>query len=164
MEVAAQAGTVNVWGPSGILVASLQPGKALGFSLAPATGVRETTVDIYGQLRDGYILTDELSNVSYKLQGTGLNPLVGKWVDVKGTIVNPSASAPLLVSVSAIDGQAGPGASPAGRRGPSIISPVGLILLIVVVAAGVCAGLYAANAGCGSTSGPTPVPVTPSAP
>ena len=105
LEVAAQGGPAEVRTPAGVLVARLEPGKALSFAIqvapqssspapsqqnpvptsaAPALPTAGTQLTLHGILRKDhpgryghYLLTDSATNVTYELQGAGLDDLVG---------------------------------------------------------------------------------------
>jgi hypothetical protein len=153
LKVAAQVGTAEVRNPGGALVARLEPGKAFSFALqsaqqqqnpstaapqqnpaptasgqsAPPSGTQLTLHGILHKDHPGryghFLLTDLASNVTYELQGQGLDDLVGASVEVTGstfeTTPAPGASKVLSVSdihqmpLSEIRGEV-PGAAPAG--------------------------------------------------
>src|SRR5580704_11884189 len=122
LKVAAQGGAAEVRNPAGLLVARLEPGKALNFSLqqqnstptppqqnpTPTAGVQLT---IHGILRKDhpgryghFLLTDMASNVTYELQGPDLDDLVGASVEVTGSTYDRAAAsgASKVMSVSDI--------------------------------------------------------------
>lgn len=169
IEVAAQQGETDVWTSSGNLVARVEPGKPLSFTMnamgGPANGVK-----LQGILRPHYLLTDEQTNVTYQLQGSGLDKLVGTSVEATGAVLggNPAAGTPPVVAISNVvkmnnydaamgEGQQG-GAAPAAS-GP-IWTTGSIIFLIAVAAAGTIIGLAAA----GVFSSSQPPPVTPATP
>jgi hypothetical protein len=130
LEITAQSGTAEVRNQAGGLVARLETGKAASFvvqdqnaaptgSPAPAssqgssaaTAAVGTQLTIHGILRKDhagkyghYLLTDLASNVTYELQGSELEDLVGGSVEVTGSIFDaaPAAGAVKVVSVSDI--------------------------------------------------------------
>jgi len=170
IEVAAQEGETDVWTSSGNLVARVEPGKTLSFAMNAAEGPANG-VTLHGILRTHYLLTDEQTNVTYQLQGSGLDMLVGASVEVTGTVLggNPAAGTPPVVAVSnavkmnmdyaaMAEGQQG-GARPAGQT--SIWTTASIIFLILVAIGGTLIGLAASGA---FSSGPPKVPVTPSTP
>jgi hypothetical protein len=150
LKVAAQVGTAEVRNPGGALVARLEPGKAFSFTLqsaqqqpstvapqqnpaptasgqsAPPAGTQVTLHGILHKDHPGryghFLLTDLASNVTYELQGQGLDDLVGASVEVTGSTFDtppaPGASKVLSVSdihqmpLSEIRGEV-PGAAPA---------------------------------------------------
>jgi hypothetical protein len=132
LKVAAQGGAAEVRNPAGVLVARLEPGKVLSFVVqvspqnanttplqqnptpttvgqaAPPTGVQLT---LHGVLRKDhpgryghYLLTDMATNVTYELQGPGLDDLVGASVEVTGSTFDTTAAegASKVMSVSDI--------------------------------------------------------------
>lgn len=168
IEVAAQEGETDVWTSTGNLVARVEPGKTLSFAInttgGPANGVK-----LHGILRPHYLLTDEQTNVTYQLQGSGLDMLVGASVEATGTVLggNPAAGTPPVVAVSNVvkmnndyaamsDGQQG-GAAPAAQ-GP-IWNTGSIIFLIIVAIGGTLLGLGAAG-----VLSPSSKPVTPATP
>lgn len=172
VEVAAQAGETDVWTSSGNLVARVEPGKTLTFTLdeASTSGIPANGVRIYGILRPHYLLTDEQTNVTYRLQGSGLDALIGSSVTVTGTVLggNPGSNTPPVVTVAnvvkmgnsaemAALGQQG-GATPAAQ-GP-VWNKSSIIFLVVVAVAGTLLGLAAAGV---FSSGPSH-PATPATP
>jgi hypothetical protein len=130
IEVAAQGEPAEVRNPAGVLVASLDAGKALSFAVqdtpqAPSTpqqtlpqtpsGQASATVGsqitVHGVLRKDhagryghYLLTDASTKVTYELQGPDLEDLVGAQVEVIGSIFDrtPAEGATRVVSVSDI--------------------------------------------------------------
>ena len=115
LEVAARGGSAEVRSPAGVLVARLEPGKVLTFSIqapqqaptAPALNQNSSTpaseqasspppgaqLTIHGVLRKDhpgryghYLLTDFATRVVFELQGVGLDDLVGASVEVTGSI------------------------------------------------------------------------------
>jgi hypothetical protein len=172
VEVAAQTGETDVWTSTGNhLVARVEPGKVLTFAVdeTNAGGMAANGVKIYGILRPHYLLTDEKTNVTYQLQGSGLEEMIGASVVVTGAVLggNPESKIPQVVTVSNIAkvnpdielafAQQG-GARPAATGGV-MWSTGSIIFLIVVIIGGTLLGLGAAGV---LTSGPSPVtPTTP---
>ena len=170
IEVVAEEGESAVWTSNGNLLARIEPGKTLSFALneaaagTPANGVR-----LSGILRPHYLLTDEITNVTYQLQGADLEALIGASIEVSGTVLggNPSSSVPQVVAVSSVtklnpnlaaaDGQQG-GAAPAGQ-GP-LVDKKSIIFLIAIAIAGTLIGLGAS----GAFSSGAPPAVTPATP
>jgi hypothetical protein len=121
IKVAAQDGAAEVRNQTGLLVARLEPGRALSFALQappqnspptpsqqtapppaagqapPAAGVQLTLHGILRKDHPGryghYLLTDLATNLTYELQGTGLDDLVGASVEVTGTTFDTAAAA-----------------------------------------------------------------------
>lgn len=118
LKVTAQDGPAEVRNPAGLLVARLEPGKALDFSVqpqssnptlpqptptpaageqAPPTGGVQLT--LHGILRKDhpgryghFLLTDMPTNVTYELQGPDLDDLVGASVEVTGSTYDRAAA------------------------------------------------------------------------
>ena len=121
IKVAAQDGAAEVRNQTGGLVARLEPGRALSFAIQappqnstptpsrqtatpsaagqapPSAGVQLTLHGILRKDHPGryghYLLTDVATNVTYELQGTGLDDLVGASVEVTGTTFDTAAAA-----------------------------------------------------------------------
>jgi hypothetical protein len=118
LKVTAQSGPAEVRNPAGLLVARLEPGKALNFSVQqqnstptppqqnptpaagdqapPAGGVQLT---LHGVLRKDhpgryghFLLTDMATNITYELQGPDLDDLVGASVEVTGSTYDRAAA------------------------------------------------------------------------
>jgi hypothetical protein len=143
LEVTAQGGPAEVRNAAGAMVAHLEPGKALTFSIqdaqpappaqpqsaSPVFGIGSQTqqVTIHGVLRKDhagryghYLVTDILSKNTYELQGPGLDDLVGASVEATGTLYDtaPAEGASKVLSVSDVhqfSSNENPGAAPATR-------------------------------------------------
>jgi hypothetical protein len=133
LKVAAQGGVAEVRNPAGVLVARLEPGKVLSFvvqvsppnpnaaplpqnSIPPAEGQAAppssgVQLTLHGVLRKDhpgryghYLLTDVATRVTYELQGSGLDDLVGASVEVTGSTFDTTAAegASKVMSVSDI--------------------------------------------------------------
>jgi hypothetical protein len=132
LKVAAQGGAAEVRNPAGLLVARLEPGKALSFAVQvsqqnstptppqqnstptaggqapPPAGVQLTLHGILRKDHPGryghFLLTDMATNVTYELQGSGLDDLVGASVEVTGSTYDTAAApgASKVMSVSDI--------------------------------------------------------------
>src|SRR6202041_3520034 len=127
LRVAAQGGAVEVRNNAGVLVARLDAGNALSFAVqvqqetpaapaqnpAPASGQAApptgTQLTVHGILRKDhpgryghFLLTDLTSNVTYELQGPGLDDLVGASVEAIGSVYQgtPAEGATQVISVS----------------------------------------------------------------
>jgi hypothetical protein len=130
IRVTAQGGPAEVRNPAGLLVARLEPGKALNFSVQqqnstptppqqnptptageqapPPAGVQLTLHGILRKDHPGryghFLLTDLATNVTYELQGPDLDDLVGASVEVTGSTYDRAAAsgASKVMSVSDI--------------------------------------------------------------
>ena len=130
LKVTAQNGPAEVRNPAGLLVARLEPGKALSFSVqqqnstptppqqspAPTAGEQApppagVQLTLHGVLRKDhpgryghFLLTDTATNVTYELQGPDLDDLVGASVEVTGSTFDSAAApgASKVMSVSDI--------------------------------------------------------------
>jgi hypothetical protein len=131
LRVDAQGGAAEVRNPAGSLLARLDPGKALSFAVqtrqqdptappqtsAPtassgqATPPVGTQLTLHGILRKDhpgryghFLLTDLATNVTYELQGPGLDDLVGASVEATGSTFDatPAAGSSRVVAVSDI--------------------------------------------------------------
>jgi hypothetical protein len=132
LRVVAQGGVAEVRDPAGVLVARLDSGKALTFAVqvpqqnpttppspqnAPPTASSQaptptgTQLTIHGVLRKDhpgryghFLLTDVATNVTYELQGSNLDDLVGASVEVTGSTfeTTPAEGASKVLSVSDI--------------------------------------------------------------
>jgi hypothetical protein len=163
IEVAAQEGATEVRSSQGALVARLEPGMVLSFTLAQANGnTQEGGGGICGDLQPNHQLIDMFTQVTYQLQGSGLDAYIGKSIRVTGAAQGaPSGSEPRVFVVSSVKQLNrpcinGPGAAPAAV---SAVTKGGVVFLILIAAGGSLLGVAAAG-GFGSS----PSPVTPSAP
>ena len=125
LEVAAQGGAAEVRTAAGVLLARLETGKAMGFTVqdlpqvptappttsgqaAPEPGTQLTLHGIVRKDHAGryghYLLTDVATKITYELQGPGLDDLVGAQVEVIGSIFDQPAAegASRVLSVSDI--------------------------------------------------------------
>jgi len=132
LKVAARGGAAEVRNPAGLLVARLEPGKALSFTVQvapqnstptppqqnptptaggqtpPPAGAQLTLHGILRKDHPGryghFLLTDMATNVTYELQGPGLDDLVGASVEVTGSTYDTAAAegASKVMSVSDI--------------------------------------------------------------
>jgi hypothetical protein len=119
--VAALKGSVRVTNSSGVLVASLEPGRNLSFDpQAGAAGPTRASGCLV--LKDGkYLLTDETTRVTLQLQGPGLEKEVGNRVEVTGA-VDPApavAGATQLINVRTVNRQAKGCSSLAAAKPPA---------------------------------------------
>jgi hypothetical protein len=151
-EVEAEEGESDVWTPSGLLLARIEPGKTLNFSISQAAGTQANpkALTLCADLNSNYLIRERTSNVTYELQGVGLDKYLYKTVKVIGTPVGVPASPsdPQLLQVSKIE-----------KKSTCEGGVEWLTLLILIGFGGAIGGL--AYAG-GVT--PTPHPVTPATP
>jgi hypothetical protein len=93
VEVAAISGAVQVKNGTGVLLAQVLPGKGLAFSMqASGAAPAEKLTGILTESKGHYFLTDQTAGVRVELVGPDLAKLVGKVVEVTGTL-DPSAPA-----------------------------------------------------------------------
>lgn len=119
LKVTAQGGAAEVRNPAGLLVARLEPGKALSFAVQvpqnptpappqqnptptageqapPPAGVQLTLHGILRKDHPGryghFLLTDMATSVTYELQGPNLDDLVGASVEVTGSTYDTAAA------------------------------------------------------------------------
>ena len=125
LEVVAKGGAAEVRTAAGTLLARLETGKAMGFTVqdspqvpaaspttsgqaAPEPGTQLTLHGIVRKDHAGryghYLLTDVATKITYELQGPGLDELVGAQVEVIGSIFDQPAAegASRVLSVSDI--------------------------------------------------------------
>jgi len=166
LEVAAQTGETDVWTSAGNLVARVEPGKTLSFDVGAAAGAPPANgVKLHGILRPHNLLTDDQTNVTYQLQGSGLEPLVGASVEVSGTVLGGASTSatPAVVAVSnavKLNSLAAMGEGQQGGAAPSANAPIwnksSIIFLIIVAIGGTLLGLAAAGELGNGTSSVTP--------
>jgi hypothetical protein len=113
LKVSAQGGAAEVRNPAGALVARLEPGKVLSFAIQAAPQATPTGMQLtlHGILRKDhagryghFLLTDLATKVTYELQGSGLDDLVGAAVEVTGSTFDtkPAEGASKVLSVADI--------------------------------------------------------------
>lgn len=145
ISVASRRGAAEILNSSGVLVASLQPGRALVMNAQPEA----TTVTLSGQVisKDGhYFLTDTTTNVTVQLEGAKVAKYAGKQVVIQGTVVTGSqaaAGASQLIQVVSIESLSAGGASSAAAGGLSGAAKAAIIG--GVSAAGAVVGMAAAG-------------------
>jgi hypothetical protein len=162
VEVAALAGSFRVLNARGVLVANIGSGRSL--SLEPQAGGGPSILTGTLRLVGGhYLLTDETTNVTAELSGTGLSKEVGSRIEVTGAMdptASPVTDASQFIRVTAVKhlgkGAAGSsGTAAAGSGGGSGVAiSVGTIAIIGgVAAAATLGGLAAAGKLPGQGSG-----------
>jgi len=162
IEVAAQEGASEVRSSQGALVAHLEQGTVLSFTLMQANGTQQIVNEICGDLDENHQLIDMLTQITYQLQGSGLDAYIRKSIRITGTVQGvPSGSQPRVFLVSSVKQLNhpcvnGPGAAP---EAVSALTRGSLVFLILVGAGGALLGVGAAGG-----FGTSPSPVTPSTP
>ena len=157
MEVMATGGEAEVRTPTGELVARIESGKVLSFTTGGG-GKDSSIAEIQGILRKDssghYLTTDMLSNVTFQIQGSGLEKYLGASVAIDGTVMGglASASDPQIIQAVHVTnlnatyegagGQNNGGVQPAVKGGFNRSS---IIFLIVITVGGTLLGLAAAG-------------------
>ena len=91
VRVAALEGALRVTNSEGILVARVRPGAPIEFEPQAAGAAAPSRLSGCLAMTAGkYLLTDETTNVTAELKGSGLQTQVGNWVEIVGTM-DPSA-------------------------------------------------------------------------
>jgi len=91
VQVAALTGALRVTNSKGILVSRVMPGAAIEFEPQAAGAAAPSRLSGCLVMTAGkYLLTDETTNVTAELKGSGLQTQVGNWVEIVGTM-DPSA-------------------------------------------------------------------------
>lgn len=144
IQVAALMGSGRVSGANGILIATVPAGTALDLEPQAAGASTSSTLTGVLQFKDGvYLLTDDVSQVTYSLHGAGFDPFVHKCVEVTGTIEvssQPPAGASQVLRVLSIRESKDckhPGA------GALLHSPKVIVAGVAIAAAGATAGVLA---------------------
>lgn len=146
IELAALTGSFRVLNSRGVLVANVPSGHAL--ELEPQT--TETASKVTGTLRQAgghYLLTDETTNVTVELAGTGLSKEVGNRIEATGQLdptATPVTDASQFIRVSAVKhlgkGAAGSsGAAAAGKGGGAAAGHGALSVTTIAIIGGVAA-------------------------
>jgi hypothetical protein len=157
VKVVAIAGNGEVRNRQGALVARVLSGTAL--QVQAVGGNKAVLTGVLQEQNGKYLLTDETSKITVELRGSNLKKLVGKKIQVNGSVVagaTPSAGAAQVVSVAsatvlaagAAGGTAagGAGGAPAGAGASAGISTTTIVVGGAAVAAGgTVAGLAAAG-------------------
>lgn len=142
LRVAALNGSVEVRNEQGILLARLRPGMAMEFRPPQAGAAAATQIRGCLERRDGrYVITDETTNVTVELQGTGLENEVGNRIEVSGEVVagaTPAAGASQVVKISSMKrlarGCGAPAAAVAAGAGAGVSTAVIAGIAIAAVA------------------------------
>jgi hypothetical protein len=159
VQVAALSGSAQVANGQGVVVATIPAGKALDLDPQAAGGAAAAHLTGCLHKKNGkYILTDETTNVTVELQGSGLDTEVGNRVDITGSMIpgaTPAQGATQVTRVSNISrlgkgcgtkaGAAGAaGAARAGAAAGISITTIAIIAGVGATAA-VVGGLAAAG-------------------
>ena len=143
VEVAALSGAVEVKNGTGVLLAQVLPGQALAFTIqASGAAPAEKLTGVLTESDGHYFLTDQTAGVRVELVGTDLGKLVGKLVEVTGTLdtsATPAASAAHVVNVVSVRVVAAASkavaAASTGAKVGSVLSSHTVIIAGVAVAA-----------------------------
>jgi len=147
--VAAIRGPVEVRDPAGLLLANLEAGRTLMFDPQGQQPGAAAPVKITGllQRKDGrYLVTDEVSQVTFEVTGAGLDRHVNSRVEISGAIdpaAKPVAPATQVVKVTKAIGLSG--APPAGAGGWAALAPAAKTAIIGGVLVGATVGVLAAT-------------------
>lgn len=119
--VMAKGGPVNVHNSSGVLLAMVWPGDALEFDPQAAGASGSSTITGVLKKKDGkYTLKDCKTNVTFEVQGSGLEQYVGKTVEVNGAMVSgvkPVSGATQVLNASSVMNSGGCKMGKAGKAG-----------------------------------------------
>jgi len=143
VEVAALSGAVQVKNETGVLLARVLPGQALAFTIqASGAAPPEKLTGVVSESNGHYFLTDQTAGVRVELVGNDLGKMVGKLVEVSGTLepsatAAPSASHVVNVITIRVVAQASKAVAAAGTgaRVGSFLSSHAVIVAGVAVAA-----------------------------
>lgn len=103
LQVAALAGGLRVTNGAGLLLAEVPEGRALEFAVQAAGAAPPTTLTgKVVQSRGHYLLTDDTAGVTVELKGPNLAALVGKRVEVTGTLDTAAQAAEGATQVLAV--------------------------------------------------------------
>jgi hypothetical protein len=152
--VAVLHGKLHVTNAHGLLVAKLIPGTALEFE--PQGESADTRSKFTGTLRKQkgkFLLTDETTNVTAEIRGTGFGSKLGKHVEVTGqldptaTPVAPATQVIVVESIKLAPAAAGAGAAGGGVATAAGATAAGISATTVAVVAGVAAAGTVAGLG-----------------
>jgi hypothetical protein len=143
VEVAALSGSVLVKNQTGVLLGRVLPGQALAFTIqeygaAPAEKLTGRLTEHNGH----YFLTDHTAGIRVELVGKDLAQMVGKMVEVSGTLDTSATAAPsaahvvnvITIRAVSVASKAGAAAG-AGAKVGSALSSHGVLIAGVAVAA-----------------------------
>jgi hypothetical protein len=172
-EVAAQQDELQVSAPSGEVLARIEPGTILSFSVGQTAGATTTTTRstslFCGDLKANYQLTDAITNVTYQLQGADLAQYVGSAIRITGTLTGTkSGSTPQVLVVSSVrklnhSCAKDVGAAPSAAAPAPILASTGnkIALAVLVAAGGTLLGVGVSSAASGSAAASLPAPQQP---
>lgn len=156
LRVAVLAGSVRVLNLHGTLVANVAAGSALAFE--PQTPSARILTHITGILVDQnghFLLTDRVTHVTVEITGQGLPAVVGRLVQVTGSVspdATPVAGATEVIAatqVQTVGAQPGSGAAAAGAGGATSGGAIGITTVAIlggVAVAATLGGLAASGA------------------
>ena len=94
VEVAALSGAVQVKNETGVLLARVLPGQALAFTIqVSGAAPPEKLTGVLTETDGHYFLTDQTAGVRVELVGNDLGKMVGKLVEVSGTLDTSATAA-----------------------------------------------------------------------
>ena len=100
VEVSALSGAVQVKNETGVLLARVLPGQALAFTIqASGAAPPEKLMGVLSESNGHYFLTDQTAGVRVELVGSDLGKMVGKLVEVSGTLDTSATAAPSAAHV-----------------------------------------------------------------
>ena len=161
VTVSTTSGKAEVWNAAGLLVAQVFPGEPI--EMQPADPARIQLSGVVQKTGPFFTLKDETLHITVELRGPNLAALVGKQVQVSGTIVSGVSPAPLaseIVNVARAEavpgavGASGAGAAAAAAAVTPGMSTAATVAIIGGVAVAATAGGLAA-AGTFGGSGPS---------
>ena len=142
IHVASFKGGAHVSGANGILLANVPAGTALELNPQAAGAATPSSISGVLQSKNGaFLLSDDMTNVTYTLMGAGFEPFAGKCVEVTGgidTSVQPATGSTQVIRVLTIKESKN-----CKRAGSFWHSPKVIIAGVAVAAAGTTAGVLA---------------------
>ena len=149
VEVAALSGAVEVKNETGVLLAQVLPGQALAFTIqASGAAAPERLTGVLRVINGHYFLTDRTAGVQVELVGGDLSKMVGKTVEVSGTLDTSAAAASgahvvHVITIRAVDAasKAAAVAGTGAKLGSALASHAVIIAGVVVAAAAVPAAI-----------------------
>jgi hypothetical protein len=140
IQVAALSGSARISGANGVLIANVPAGTALDLNPQAAGAATPSTLSGVLHSRNGaFVLSDEVSRVTYTLLGAGFEPFVGKCVEVTGgidTATQPATGSSQVIRVLTIHESKG-----CKRPGAFWHSPTAIVAGVAIAAAGTTAGI-----------------------